>query len=198
MMSPQTSCGLRMLAINCGPSLIVVSSPRTAHAHCEPFSRTEVLRDERRTRGRWGGSLRSWGDHERARRPEMGRIHRGGPLDPRARRHPLAARRCGPSRCSPGGSAGVDEGSTRAARPPGAARGPHAGWCGAAMDGRQEARPLRHPRSEPSRDLQATPRSRRAARADLHQARTDHLQRRGSVPGRVGGRVQEVSRPGSG
>ncbi len=52
-------------------------------------------------------------------------------------------------------------------------------------------------RGRPQRHLAPAAPRRRAARADLHQARPDHLLGRRAVPGRARRGVQEVPRPGS-
>ena len=89
----------------------------------------------------------------------------------------------------------------------------HAGSPAARASGRGRRRPARAGRRPVDLAAQARPSARsggsrralparaprrRGARADLHQARPDHLVRRGPVPARAGRGVQAVPRPGAG
>ncbi len=60
-----------------------------------------------------------------------------------------------------------------------------------------QAPQVRRPGGRTSRHLEAPAPGGGSARGELHQARPDHLLRRGALPARARGRVQEVPRPGA-
>ena len=129
-----------------------------------------------------------------------GRSPRDGAVGARAVDHPLAAaRRTAAARSHAPRCPALTEPS----RIPPGRTGRHGGPPCSATSGRPVARPqapgpVPHARGQPRRHLAAPAPGRRTARADLHQARPDHLERRGAVPARAGRRVQAVPRPGAG